>query len=179
MSSLYFCFTEILLPHSCDYFYLVIAKIKIIHFWIFLQASDNCQHAPEYILQMGFFFLNYFQDIFQVKTVTVMTLTEWWWFLSQCGLPAWELYSSWNEEKWGKVDYTVIIFHQLIFAFRLHDPSVVGLFVLYGFFIVIQPLWKLKSLIPSTLPPSLFKSISSISQVYLAATFLLIVLSVT
>ena len=88
---IFLCFTEMLLPCSCDYFYLVIAKIKIIHFWICLQASNNCQHAPGYILQMGFFFLKYFQDFFQVKKVIIMSLSEWWWFLSQCGLPAWEL----------------------------------------------------------------------------------------
>lgn len=119
-------FTKILLPCSCDYFYLVIAKIKIIHFWICLQASNNCQHAPEYIFQMGFFFLKYFQDSFQVKKVIIRTLNEWRWFLSQCGLPAWELYSSWREEKWGRVAHAVIAFHQLLSASRLHEPLVVG-----------------------------------------------------
>lgn len=49
------CFAEILLPRSCDYFYLVIAKIKIIYLRIRPQASNNCQCAPEYILQVGVF----------------------------------------------------------------------------------------------------------------------------
>lgn len=134
MPSLYFlCFTEILLPWGCDYFYLVMAKIKIIHFWIHLQASNNCQRALGYILQMGFF-LNYFQDIFQMKK-TYRHNCEWWWFLSQCGPPGWKLHSSWNEEKWRKVDHTLIILHQLIFASRLHEPLVEGVC-----FNVIQPL---------------------------------------
>lgn len=98
--SIFLCFTEILLPCSCDYFYLVMAKIKIIHFWICLQAGDNCQHAPEYILQIRLFFLKYFQDFFfQVKKVIIMAVNEWWWFLRQFDLPVGELCSSWNEAR--------------------------------------------------------------------------------
>lgn len=81
---MFLCLSEILLLSSCDYFYLVIAKIKIINFWIRLQPSNNCQHAPGYTLQMGFL-LEVFWRLFSSKK-SYNHESEWVMMVCQ---PAW------------------------------------------------------------------------------------------